>query len=56
MGYIIGFVISVLLGIGYFLNIYSLIVLDWAQPISTEVVIRIAGIFLAPIGAILGYF
>lgn len=40
---------------GYVMNIFKLVGCDFA-PIGAEEALRIVGIFLAPLGAILGFF
>ena len=45
--------------IGWSMNIYSIVVVLWVDgpiTITGMLVLRIVGIFLAPIGAVLGYF
>lgn len=45
--------------IGWSMNIYSTVVVLWVDgpiTITGMLVLRIVGIFLAPIGAVLGYF
>lgn len=45
--------------IGWSMNIYSTVVVLWVDgpiTITGMLVLRIVGIFLAPLGAVLGYF
>jgi hypothetical protein len=45
--------IAILPLIGWILNIVKIISCDWA--ISAEEVLRVVGIFVAPLGAVLGF-
>lgn len=45
--------------IGWTMNIYSIVVVLWVDgPITVTgmLMLRVVGIFLAPLGAVLGYF
>lgn len=48
------FVVVLIIGIGWVMNIIKLISCDWI--ISGEEVLRVVGIFVAPLGGILGWF
>jgi hypothetical protein len=47
-------VVLSLLGIGGWVN--NIVTLFGLEGISGEMVLRVAGIFIAPLGAVLGYF
>lgn len=47
--------IFVLLIVGWGLNIYK-VTISPLEPLTTMVIVRIIGIFLAPLGGILGWF
>lgn len=49
-------IISILLGIGYIANIVKIFLLDWTDPATIEFIIRAVGVFVFPIGMIVGYF
>lgn len=45
--------------VGWVMNVYSTVILLWVDgPITVTgmLVLRVIGIFLAPLGAVLGYF
>jgi len=43
------------IGIGWVMNILALVKMSFS-PVTIELVLRIVGIFLAPLGTIMGYF
>ena len=41
---------------GWVMNIISLVAMDWAAPLGIEAILRVVGIILAPLGAVMGWF
>lgn len=54
MGMLAMFVLWIALFIGWFMNIYKLVTMNF-DPITGWLIMRIAGIPLAPLGGILGW-
>jgi hypothetical protein len=54
MAAIVGFGLMILYG--WVMNIVALVGMDWAAGVSIEALLRIAGIFIMPLGAIMGVF
>lgn len=50
-----GFIFMILVAIGWVMNIIALIHLESIDHLG-EVIIRFIGIFIAPIGAVMGWF
>lgn len=48
--------IILIVGVGWVLNIIDLVALGFDQFLTIEAVLRIIGIPLAPLGAVMGYF
>lgn len=48
-------IVWLLMVIGWVLNIMKLVTSDFSGPVSTEVILRIVGIIVAPLGGIMGY-
>lgn len=50
-----GFIFMILIAIGWVMNIIALVHLESVDHLG-EVIIRVIGIFIAPLGAIMGWF
>lgn len=55
MGKFLGYGIAVLAVVGYIFNMVAM-VMDAGEPLTGLFILRAVGIFLAPLGAVLGYF
>ena len=53
LGYLI---LWLVLGIGWVVNIFKLVMGVGADPLTSMEVLRIIGIFIAPLGGIVGWF
>ena len=55
VGYVTYFLLCIVLLIGWLLNIGKLVGLRHSDEITVEIIIRIIGIFVGPLGSIMGW-